>query len=94
MISLRIQVSSATPIFWHSQAVLMTSYHRLALMEREEFSRLLAAGYSLFAACRYCGWLRVRCRANSAVTARTPWHVLHGNIGNIQNSGPTSIFVK
>jgi IS30 family transposase len=30
----------------------MARYHRLTLMEREEFSRLLAAGYSLRAAAR------------------------------------------
>ena len=30
----------------------MARYHRLTLMEREEFSRLLAAGYGLRAAAR------------------------------------------
>jgi len=49
----------------------MARYRRLTLMEREEVSRMLAAGYSLRATGQALNRARAPCRANSpAITPR------------------------
>ena len=44
----------------------MARYRRLSLMEREELSRMLAAGHSLRATAQALSELRVPCRVNYA----------------------------
>jgi hypothetical protein len=58
MVPVGAHILSATSVSWSTQergGLHMVRYHRLTLMEREELSRMLAVGASLWATARQLG---------------------------------------